>query len=390
MKWLFAYDHKFFRKGQQFFSKQAFPYEMWQRYLEHCDDLIVTGRIQKLNENDTNYSLSSGNQLTFVNIPDASNLGYFLPDNAAETALVKEIKKVDAVIARIPSQIGYLAVKVAQQLNKPYAVEIVGDPKESYRFHGNWKAKLYAPLATRTMKKVVKTAPFALYITEKELQKLYPTKGIQTACSNVELTHFADDFFINSRKERDLKHKVTFGMIGSLDSNYKGLDIALQALATIKSTIPEFEFRVLGSGMSSKWQKLVDELQLKDNVIFCGTMPAEEVFDWLKDIDIYLQPSRTEGQGRSVIEAMAMGCPAITSNVGGMKELTDDRMRFPNGDEQELAKIIQLLLENNVIYQQQIVRNYQAAMDFSKEILEEKRKIYYKKFMDWIEENEKR
>lgn len=294
------------------------------------------------------------------------------------------------MIARIPSQIGYLAVKVAQQLNKPYAVEIVGDPKESYRFHGNWKAKLYAPLATRTMKKVVKTAPFALYITEKELQKLYPTKGIQTACSNVELTHFADELSIDKRKERDLKNKVTFGMIGSLDSNYKGLDIALQALATIKSTIPEFEFRVLGSGMSSKWQKLVDELQLKDNVVFCGTMPAAEVFDWLKDIDIYLQPSRTEGQGRSVIEAMAMGCPAITSNVGGMKELTDDRMRFPNGDEQELAKIIQLLLENNVIYQQQIVRNYQAAMDFSKEKLEEKRKIYYKKFMDWIEENEKR
>lgn len=171
-------------------------------------------------------------------------------------------------------------------------------------------------------------------------------------------------------------------MIGSLDSNYKGLDIALQALATIKSTIPEFEFRVLGSGMSSKWQKLVDELQLKDNVVFCGTMPAEEVFDWLKDIDIYLQPSRTEGQGRSVIEAMAMGCPAITSNVGGMKELTDDRMRFPNGDEQELAKIIQLLLENNVIYQQQIVRNYQAAMDFSKEILEEKRKYIIKNL--WI------
>lgn len=387
MKWLFAYDHKFFRGKQRFYSRQGFPYEMWQRYLEQCDQIVVAGRIQKMIGNEANYTLSSGANVSFVNIPDASNLGYFLPNNATKTALLKEIEAVDAVVARIPSQIGYLAIGIAEQLNKPYAIEIVGDPRESYRFHGSWKARLYAPVAAATMKKVVKKAPFSLYITAKELQKLYPTKGIETVCSNVELTNFADPIFVEQRKERDLSHKIVFGMIGSLDSNYKGLDIALQALTALKSTLPDFEFRVLGSGMSSKWTEIVAQHDLTDKVVFCGTIPTAAVFEWLKDIDIYLQPSRTEGQGRSVIEAMAMGCPVITSNVGGMKELAEDSMRFSNGNDCELANIIRRLVSVTGEYQQQIDRNYQEAKTYAKAALTARRSEHYQKFMEWIEGN---
>lgn len=389
MKWLFAYDHKFFKKENDYFSKQGFPYEMWQRYLDHCDELVVAGRIQVLEENQANYSLSSGDQTTFVNIPDASNLAFFTPESRTKKELMTEIQKVDAVVARIPSQIGFLAIKVARKLRKPYAVEIVGDPNESYRYHGNWKAKLYAPLATRTMKKGVQTAPFALYITEQELQKLYPTLGIETACSNVELTQFADETFISQRKERLLTDKVIFGMIGSLDSDYKGLDIAIKALAIIKPTLPSIEFRVLGSGMTAKWEKMVAFYGLSETVKFCGTKPTHEVFDWLKEIDIYLQPSRTEGQGRSVIEAMAMGCPVVTSDVGGMKELADPLMRFPNGSEHECAKIITLILTNRDLYSQQITRNFKTAMTFSKEVLETKRRCHYKQFKERTKKNEK-
>lgn len=387
MKWLFAYDHKFFEKEENYFSKQGFPYSMWRRYLEHCDQLIVASRIEILEEDESNYNLSSGNRINFVDIPDASTLAFFMPENASKAKLRQEINKVDAVVARIPSQIGFLAIKVAKELNKPYALEIVGDPKESYRFHGNWKAKLYAPLATRTMKKSVINAPYSLYITERELQNLYPTNGFEVSCSNVELETFVDSHFIAKRKENGLSQKIIFGMIGSLDSDYKGLDIAIKALALIKKDITDFEFRILGSGDTTKWQSIVDDFGLTNQVTFCGTKPTEEVFEWLKDINIYLQPSRTEGQGRSVIEAMAMGCLVITSDVGGMKELSDSIMRFPNGDEKHLAKIIQLVLKNPVIYNQQIDRNYQLAETFSKKKLEEKRRIYYRQFKEEINNN---
>ncbi|WP_088815955.1 MULTISPECIES: glycosyltransferase [Listeria] len=388
MKFLFAYDHKFFQDDSDVLSKTAFPYAAWDRYLEHADTLLIACRLFPLTEARNHYSVSSGANVSFTNIPNPSSLAYFLPNNLAEKAMREAVQSVDAVIARVPSQIGFLAVRVAKALNKPYAVEVVGDPKESYRLHGSLKAKCYAPFAARTMRQTVWHAPFALYITENELQKLYPSKGIQAACSNTELPDFSDDLIIEARKHRDLTKKVVFGMIGSLDSHYKGLDVAICALKRSKAHLPPFEFRVLGSGVSSKWTAIAEENGLKNEVVFCGTKPADEVFDWLAEIDIYLQPSRTEGQGRSVIEAMAMGCPVITSDVGGMKELTESSMRFQSEDDAGLAEIIQRVARNQVLYKTQIDRNYAEAKRFSKNILAQKRRKHYQKFIDWIEGNE--
>ncbi|MDT0111539.1 glycosyltransferase [Listeria booriae] len=385
MNWLFAYDHKFYESDEKVFSKTAFPYETWQRYLTHCDTLTVACRLYPFTKSKQAYSVSSGERVTFTAIPNPSSYAYFMPYNPAIQAMRKAVSQADAVIARLPSQIGFLAVKVARELGKPYAVEVVGDPKETYRLHGSLKAKLYAPVAERTMLKTVEQAPFALYITEKELQTLYPTKGVQASCSNTELPDFVDDVLIEERKQRDLNQKIVFGMMGSLDSQYKGLDVAIKALARLQTELPPFEFRILGSGVSDKWKQLATESGLKESVIFCGTKPAHEVFDWLPDIDIYLQPSRTEGQGRSVIEAMAMGCPVITSNVGGMKELAETNMRFESENDAELAAIIVKLTENHALYIEQIERNYIKAQQFSKEVLIKKRKNHYQKFMNWIE-----
>lgn len=388
MKWLFAYDHKFFEKDNNYFSKQGFPYEMWHRYLKHCDQVIVAGRISELTETESNYSLSSGPKVSFVKIPNASNLNFFNFESNTRVELTKAINSVDAVIARVPSQIGFIAIQIAKKSKKPYTVEVVGDPKESYRFYGNWKAKAYAPLASKIMKHQVKKSVFSLYITERELQKLYPTEGFEYSCSNVDLTNLSDVSFVKRREERRLSNKVIFGMIGSLDSDYKGLDVAIKALAMIKLIIPNFEFRILGSGDTYKWKDMVKQYHLEKNITFCGTIPSNKVSDWLKAIDIYIQPSRTEGQGRSVIEAMATGCPVVTSDVGGMKELVEHKMRFSNGDSEELAQIVYTLVKSTELYKEQINKNYSTAKKFSKETLEQKRATYYKQFKEWIDKDE--
>lgn len=385
MNWLFAYDHKFYTSGEDVLSKTAFPYETWQRYLTHSDTLTVACRLYPLTEEARGYSVSSGERVSFTAIPNPSGYAYFMPRNPAIQAMRQAVRQADAVIARLPSQIGFLAVKVARELGKPYAVEVVGDPSETYRLHGSFKAKLYAPLAKRTMEKTVAQAPFALYITEKELQRLYPTKGVQTSCSNTELPDMSRAALLMERKNRDLNKQIVFGMMGSLDSQYKGLDVAIRALARIKKELPDFEFRILGSGASSKWTRIVVQNSLEGMVDFCGTKPSDEVFDWLADVDIYLQPSRTEGQGRSVIEAMAMGCPVITSNVGGMKELADPAMQFESEKDAELAAIITTLTENHALYEEQIECNYIKALQFSKHVLTAKREQHYQKFMNWIE-----
>ncbi|MBC1565095.1 glycosyltransferase family 4 protein [Listeria booriae] len=383
MNWLFAHDHKFFLQKEKVFSKQTFSYESWERYLKHTDTLTVACRLFPLTEEEKRYSLSSGANISFVDIPRPSSVTSFLPYNIALQTMRQAVKSVDAVVARLPSQIGLLAVKAARELGKPYAIEIVGDPKESYKWHGSAKAKLYAPIATRKLKKIAWQARFTLYITENELQKLYPTKGIEISCSNTELPDLTKK---TAPKKRNEGNKLIFGMIGSLDSKYKGLDVAIKALSKMKNKLPPFEFRILGSGDTTRWRTIAEENDLVEEIIFDGTRPSHEVFDWLSKIDIYLQPSRTEGQGRSVIEAMYMGCPVITSNVGGMKELTEPEMRFESEDYEQLARLITKLVYDNIFYQKQSERNLIEAKKFTKIVLEKKREYHYKKFKKWIEE----
>jgi hypothetical protein len=57
-----------------------------------------------------------------------------------------------------------------------------------------------------------------------------------------------------------------------------------------------FEFRVIGAGDPRPWTVLAERLSLDGLVRFCGTLPTgRPVFEWLDEIDVYLQPSLQEG-----------------------------------------------------------------------------------------------
>ena len=57
----------------------------------------------------------------------------------------------------------------------------------------------------------------------------------------------------------------------------------------------------------------------------CHFEPAtSDVAGWLSRIDVFVLPSRTEALSNALMEAMACGCCAIASRVGGNPELIDD------------------------------------------------------------------
>ena len=54
-------------------------------------------------------------------------------------------------------------------------------------------------------------------------------------------------------------------------------------------------------------------------VVFTGYQ--DDVTPWLRDLEIYVQPSLNEGFGTSVLDAMACRLPVIASRVGGLPEI---------------------------------------------------------------------
>lgn len=129
----------------------------------------------------------------------------------------------------------------------------------------------------------------------------------------------------------------------------KGLDVLIEALPEVKKGVNK-RFQILLAGTVDH-QEIVDrvnELGLSSLVKFVGFQ--EDVDRFLRQLDIYVFPSRNEVFPLSTLEAMARGLPIIATNVGGIPEqIIDGKEGFlvDAGDEDSLAEKITELINND-------------------------------------------
>ena len=110
--------------------------------------------------------------------------------------------------------------------------------------------------------------------------------------------------------------------IGSLTPE-KGVDVMLRALPSVVRLHPGVELVVVGDGpLRPELEGLARELGVAECVRFVGL--AKDVRLWLRECALFVAPSRREGMGIAVVEAMAMGCPVVASRVGGLAEVVVD------------------------------------------------------------------
>ncbi|WP_340203177.1 glycosyltransferase family 4 protein [Ascidiimonas sp. W6] len=103
----------------------------------------------------------------------------------------------------------------------------------------------------------------------------------------------------------------------------KGLDIALKAIAILKSKGVVVTYHIIGSGSSEEEERirfLVHLLALEKQVVFHGKCTHAQTLSILKDAHIYLQPSLNEGFCNAVLEAQVLGIPCVVTNGGALPE----------------------------------------------------------------------
>jgi glycosyltransferase involved in cell wall biosynthesis len=102
----------------------------------------------------------------------------------------------------------------------------------------------------------------------------------------------------------------------------KRIDLLLEAFATVLASHPEAKLLIVGEGdMLEAWQRRRNELALGDSCRFEPT--SGNVPYWLRCMDIFVLPSRSEGFPNTLLEAMACGCCVIASKIGGVPEMVD-------------------------------------------------------------------
>ena len=111
------------------------------------------------------------------------------------------------------------------------------------------------------------------------------------------------------------------GIVGRI-TPIKNHPLFLNAAVLILKQLPNARFVIVGDGeMRAETEALVDQLGLRDAVIFAGWQ--KDVAHIYSDLDVMVISSINEGTPVTVIEALAGGCPVVATAVGGLPDLLD-------------------------------------------------------------------
>ena len=372
MKAVFAHDHKFRCINNRFFSPGGLPDDVLSRYAKWFGSVTVVGRIINEEEKKEYYSEITSSNVSIVNAD----------------CLQEESKAADCIIARIPSIIGFKAIRYAKRYKKPYLVEVVGCTFDACWNYGI-KGKILSVPAFITMRHYVAGAPFTLYVTSQYLQRRYPCKGRTVGVSDVSIEP-SDDSLLNGRIDKICENGEPFviGTAGAIDVGYKGQEYVIRAIPRLMQiTGKSIVYELAGGGDPERLRKIAEECGVEDRVIFKGVVKHEEIFAWYDSIDLYIQSSLLEGLSRAIIEAMSRGLPCIAARKGGNIELVEDNYLFSTKSKSkissEITSMVQSLLKRMVPVAK---RNFTIAnQHYDIKALCERRDMFYTEFRQSFE-----
>lgn len=359
-----------------------FTEEVKQRYLQLGDTVTFCTREKKITDAEqSKYSRILDKDFNFVSFPNFKSIGTYVSNKLKSKRIIEnQVKKHDVVVVRMPSASGSMAIKAARAYNIPYLVEMVACTYDAYLFY-NWKGKLIAPYKLKKVQDIIKDCSHVIYVTKNFLQKRYPTDGLSTNVSNVELQVVGDDILAERiTKINEKNAPLVLASIGVIDVKYKGQADVIKALYKLKAQNLIYHYKIVGSGNPMRLQNLINKLGMAKEVEIVGSLPFRKINNFLKSVDIYIQPSKTEGLPRALIEAMGMGCPALGSKVGGIPELLNPPCLFEAGNVNEIAVMIKSFNKDKLI--KEANANFVNAKQYQKDILEQRRSRFYKQFLE--------
>ena len=361
-----------------------------QRYKNVCDHLTIltktNGTVYPASEIPSGYYPLDKNIADLVTVPNIyrprSNFLSLKVRRQIHEIMSEAIQKADAVLMRIALNYNAdVAEQLCRKFHKTYCIQSVDCVFEHYWNYGI-EGKIIAPFYEWKLRRMMRRAPYVLYVTDDYLQHRYPTNGKNTGCSNVDILK-PDDNILKQRIERirnSGNSKIIFGTLATI-SRTKGQEHVIRAVAELKADgITGIEYHIAGQGKDTeRLIGIAESLGVKDQVIMDGHIHHDKVFEWLDRLDVYIQPSFQEGLCRAIVEAMSRALPVTSSNAGGNYEIVAQDMIFKAGNVKQIAERMEKMLDPEV-REREAVRSFTRAHDFEKEKLDRKRNEFYSEF----------
>lgn len=197
-----------------------------------------------------------------------------------------------------------------------------------------------------------------------------PAEPITVILNGVEAERFAGRDRVQSRAAFDLPQgQPVVGMVGRI-SEQKGQGDFIRAAQLLRREFPDALFLVVGSAdeaaQLARMQALVADLGLGSAVRFTGHV--SDIPAIYAALDVLAAPSRWEGFGLMLVEAMAAGTPIVATRVGAIPEVVvegETALLVPPADPAAIAEAVGALLRDPARRQAMGRRGVGRAREFS-------------------------
>jgi glycosyltransferase involved in cell wall biosynthesis len=156
---------------------------------------------------------------------------------------------------------------------------------------------------------------------------------------------------VDAREELGIpKDAPVVGTVANLKP-HKGHEQLLRAAVEVRRSVPDARFVLVGQGpIERRLRDRTRVLGIEDAVIFTGY--REDALQVMQMFDVFVLSSVQEGLAIALIEAMALGKPAVVTRVGGLPEVVEDGEEgfvVPPSDPRALARAIIAVLQDRAL-----------------------------------------
>ncbi|OHB25316.1 MAG: hypothetical protein A2542_01770 [Parcubacteria group bacterium RIFOXYD2_FULL_52_8] len=238
-----------------------------------------------------------------------------------------------------PFLVGYLAWKIARRYRLPLHLQLHTDIFHPRFRAESWRNRLYFLLAWFLLKRAQGIRVVARGIQEQLTSRWgVPPERIMVLPVFVDTEHLAETQPAFSLQDKYPQLEKIVLVVSRLTPE-KRVDLAIKVFAEIRKTFPRAGLVVVGDGPAlSTLQLLSTSYHLQDSVIFAGWQ--NDVLSYYKGVDALLVTSLYEGYGMQIVEALASGCPVVSTDVGVATEAGATVAR----DEQQLPEVLAKIL----------------------------------------------
>jgi glycosyltransferase involved in cell wall biosynthesis len=292
--------------------------------------------------------------------------------------VLRAAQQADAVLALDPVSVGLPAMKAARQASKPFFVKIVGDyawEQGQQRFGVRQDLDEFVrtkkvPFPVRLLRKVqmrVARGATRIIVPSAYLKGVITAWGIDP--DNISIVYNAvplEALGIVPEKAAALPRPliVTAGRLVP----WKHMREVIDAVGAI----PEASLAIVGDGPDRVMLERHAQAVLPGRFLFTGMLSHKDTLATILSAEAFILNSSYEGLSHLLVEALALGVPAIATAVGGNPEVITngtDGLLIPAGDTPALTSAIEKVLSDEGLHARVSAQAKESAKRFSIETM---------------------